>query len=651
MAIGKITSKSLDSNAVTSTNLAPGAVTIADIADGEITAGKLHTTLDLSTKTLTLTQASVTAHQAALSVTQSQISDLSTTTDLSEGTNLYYTNARADARVALLVDSAPGTLNTLNELAAALGDDPNFATTTANNIATKLPLAGGTMTGTLNVTQASTADTIKLTRGTTAHNNMIKFVTGSTDKWIVGQRNDNTDHFRFYSYGTSSDVLSIQTDGNVGIGQSTPLTTLHVGSNSGSLNTSAELFIPNGDALMRSLKIGHGGSVANITTDDSSKDITFTVGGSDRMRLTTDGDVSIGSDHSGFSGWRVLNMRQLSTGALINFEEDDGTRASTLAAWGSALRYQTHIAGGYHKFETDASTNAFQINDNGHVVVNTHQFPSNPTGSKLNVFGDGEVLRLDGTGNTSRTLRFRGCGTNGSANAIIESDGILQIKNEDANAHIYLNSVRDIAMQTTSGNGTAGNFTFSSYNTEIMRIDGANNRVGIGTTGPNAALDVDGAIISGNSSKPINATYDSGGDMNSFEHRFTRVKSGAGSPHVLVDIQFTSNFHQAMFVIEYGARLQAVSDSTTNAVIRSFGVNRFNGGNCNVTETNDTHFNSNVSSHAPIYINVVSQTRYQIVVNFSGTLGGSSFVSGSIRGYGVSSEFPTITFSDGLNGH
>ena len=49
--------------------------------------------------------------------------------------------------VAALVDSAPSTLDTLNELAAALGDDPNFATTTTNNLAGKLNLSGGTMTG------------------------------------------------------------------------------------------------------------------------------------------------------------------------------------------------------------------------------------------------------------------------------------------------------------------------------------------------------------------------------------------------------------------------------------------------------------------------------------------------------------------------
>lgn len=52
--------------------------------------------------------------------------------------------------VAALVDSAPETLDTLNELAAALGDDPNFAATTAAAIAQRLELSGGTMTGPIN---------------------------------------------------------------------------------------------------------------------------------------------------------------------------------------------------------------------------------------------------------------------------------------------------------------------------------------------------------------------------------------------------------------------------------------------------------------------------------------------------------------------
>ena len=54
----------------------------------------------------------------------------------------------------------PISLDTLNELAAALGDDPNFATTTANNIATKLPLAGGTMTGDLTVPNIITSGNV-----------------------------------------------------------------------------------------------------------------------------------------------------------------------------------------------------------------------------------------------------------------------------------------------------------------------------------------------------------------------------------------------------------------------------------------------------------------------------------------------------------
>jgi hypothetical protein len=46
-----------------------------------------------------------------------------------------------------VIDSAPGVLNTLNELAAAINDDASFVTTMNTSIATKLALAGGTMTG------------------------------------------------------------------------------------------------------------------------------------------------------------------------------------------------------------------------------------------------------------------------------------------------------------------------------------------------------------------------------------------------------------------------------------------------------------------------------------------------------------------------
>lgn len=51
------------------------------------------------------------------------------------------TTAYVDAAVSSLVDSAPAALDTLNELAAALGDDPSFATTISTTIGEKLAKA------------------------------------------------------------------------------------------------------------------------------------------------------------------------------------------------------------------------------------------------------------------------------------------------------------------------------------------------------------------------------------------------------------------------------------------------------------------------------------------------------------------------------
>lgn len=50
------------------------------------------------------------------------------------------TTAFVKAAIAALVASSPAALDTLNELAAALGNDPNFATTMTNALAGKQPL-------------------------------------------------------------------------------------------------------------------------------------------------------------------------------------------------------------------------------------------------------------------------------------------------------------------------------------------------------------------------------------------------------------------------------------------------------------------------------------------------------------------------------
>jgi len=51
------------------------------------------------------------------------------------------TTAFVATAIANLISSAPGALDTLDELAAALGDDPNFATTVTNALAGKLAKA------------------------------------------------------------------------------------------------------------------------------------------------------------------------------------------------------------------------------------------------------------------------------------------------------------------------------------------------------------------------------------------------------------------------------------------------------------------------------------------------------------------------------
>ncbi|MNJ37516.1 hypothetical protein D3C77_323360 [compost metagenome] len=89
--------------------------------------------------------------------------------------------AFVQAAIAALVASSPGALDTLNELAAALGDDPNFATTMTNALALKAPLASPALTGAPTVpTLTGTDISTKIANAATVRAILARFGLGTS---------------------------------------------------------------------------------------------------------------------------------------------------------------------------------------------------------------------------------------------------------------------------------------------------------------------------------------------------------------------------------------------------------------------------------------------------------------------------------------
>ena len=135
------------------------------------------------------------------------------TQSASDNTTKVATTAYVTTAIANLADSAPSTLNTLNELAAALGDDANFSTTVTNSIAAKLPLAGGTMTGDLKV-----GATIASTGGTTNNRGMLLAHQNNTNVSYVGRsENGVADTGNRITFDYDNDKMTLDADGDIAI--------------------------------------------------------------------------------------------------------------------------------------------------------------------------------------------------------------------------------------------------------------------------------------------------------------------------------------------------------------------------------------------------------------------------------------------------
>ena len=118
-------------------------------------------------------------------------------------TSQLATQTYVNTQVANLVNSAPAALDTLDELAQALGDDASFATTVTTSIAGKVSKSGG--------------DTITVESGTTVP--------------LTIQNNGTGNSFVINDVASDTGPFVIDADGRVGINNPTPSAALEVNGN------------------------------------------------------------------------------------------------------------------------------------------------------------------------------------------------------------------------------------------------------------------------------------------------------------------------------------------------------------------------------------------------------------------------------------
>ena len=430
---GSIGTIDIANNAIVAAKITNGNITTAKLADLNVTAGKLAGTLDLTGKTITVATATTGDNDTSPAST-----------------------AFVQQEIAALVDSSPSSLNTLNELAAALGDDASFSTTVTNSIATKLPLAGGTMSGGLNMGSQNIS----------AINNATAVSFLSTNGYWVGgtQRingSGNLVNIGTISSGAITSSGDIKTTGDVEIASSQPR--LHLDRGDGSYSWSIYNGNGSGSFPLSTFNIANNAGTAVITALDNGN---VGIG-----ETSPDGELHV----KGTGGGNGDIYVERTSGAKIQLQAQ--------SANGKIGTISNHNLG----LNTNGTTR-ITIDTNGDVGIKTsnpdhdlHIESTNPTlilaqSGSLNNTNSGRILFAESPSYTTNNAHF-------------------EIKYDGASNHLYFGSPLD---QTTD-----------------LFVVGRNGKVGIGQTNPTHTLHAPTARLGEEKwLNSVNAYYISSGTIN-----------------------------------------------------------------------------------------------------------------------------------------
>ena len=425
------------------------------------------------------------------------------------------TKQYVDTEVSSLVDSAPSTLDTLNELAAALGDDANFSTTVTNSIATKLPLAGGTLTGNLGINKSlNSAVSLSVKANTTATNSYGLEVTNasSNTRFLV----DGVGNSFFYKTDNSVGMKFDSSSGDIGVGTQSPAGTLHLHS----ADTALRLTSSQGSntPLAQLQYSSSGGYFLRLGDSANNEDVMIRSYGDSYFK---GGNVGIGtSSPNSYAGYTVLTVNNATNGGVVEISQNntikgqfyyDGTQTRLRSNVSTALAFDTNNTERMRL----TSAGALLLNTATHtptdteLVVSSEYSASGTTDAGITlsarqsgnwrnsgIFANGDALTfttgdtgINGAISTSEKMRISSAGLVGigtsSPSDKFHVDGagaFIRVNRTDGEAGITLMYNGSNSTRSNISTLTNGDLQFETANTERMRIDASGNVVVGGTS-------------------------------------------------------------------------------------------------------------------------------------------------------------------------